>query len=124
VSTIGALCLAMLPADANGFDISWRIAVCAAGYAFYVSPTFRLVLNAAPTSRVASAGSLMATVRMSGQTLGATTAATMLALGLGNGPAPAITAAVLFFVAGLMAIINRASSKLDPTSSLQAHAGE
>lgn len=105
VATIGALLLALLPDGANGFDISWRIAVCAAGYAFYVSPTFRMVVNAAPPARVASAGSLMTTARMSGQTLGATASATMLALGIGQGAAPAAIAAALFFIAGVLGII-------------------
>ena len=105
VATVGALLLALLPEDANGFDISWRIAVCAAGYAFYVSPAFRMVVNAAPPARVASAGSLMTTARMSGQTLGATASATMLALGIGQGAAPAAIAALLFFIAGVLGII-------------------
>jgi len=119
VATAGAVFLAMLPAAPTGFDISWRIAICAAGYAFYVSPTFRMVVNAAPASRVASAGSLMTTVRMSGQTLGATTAATMLALGLGNGSAPAVVAAVLYVLAGLLALAHRAFSSRE-----QAHTGD
>ena len=105
VATIGALLLALLPEGANGFDISWRIAVCAAGYAFYVSPSFRMVVNAAPPARVASAGSLMTTARMSGQTLGATASATMLALGIGQGAAPAAIAAALFFIAGVLGIV-------------------
>ncbi len=105
VATIGALLLALLPDGANGFDISWRIAVCAAGYAFYVSPSFRMVVNAAPPARVASAGSLMTTARMSGQTLGATASATMLALGIGQGAAPAAIAAALFFIAGVLGIV-------------------
>jgi MFS transporter, DHA2 family, multidrug resistance protein len=105
VATIGAVLLALLPEGANGFDISWRLAVCTAGYAFYVSPTFRLVVNAAPPARVASAGSLMTTGRMGGQTLGATASGMMLALGIGQGAAPAAIAAVLFFLAGVIGMI-------------------
>jgi DHA2 family multidrug resistance protein-like MFS transporter len=108
VATTGALLLALLPEGAKGFDISWRIAVCAAGYAFYVSPTFRMVVNAAPPARVAPAGSLMTTARMSGQALGATASATMLALGIGQGAAPAAIAAVLFLVAGVLGLIRLA----------------
>jgi MFS transporter, DHA2 family, multidrug resistance protein len=107
VATIGAVLLFLLPATATGFDISWRIAVCAAGYAFYVSPSFRLVVNAAPQERVAAAGSLMSTGRMTGQTLGATAAAAMLALGVGQGATPAAIAALLFFVAGVLGVIRR-----------------
>jgi DHA2 family multidrug resistance protein-like MFS transporter len=108
VATTGALLLALIPEGAKGFDISWRIAVCAAGYAFYVSPTFRMVVNAAPPARVAPAGSLMTTARMSGQALGATASATMLALGIGQGAAPAAIAAVLFLVAGVLGLIRLA----------------
>lgn len=105
VATVGAVLLALLPDGANAFDVSWRISVCAAGYAFYVSPTFRMVVNAAPPARVASAGSLMTTARMSGLTLGATASASMLALGIGQGAAPAAIAALLFFTAGVLGII-------------------
>lgn len=112
-ATIGAVLLFLLPATAHGFDISWRIAVCAAGYAFYVSPSFRLVVNAAPLDRVATAGSLMSTGRMTGQTLGSTAAAAMLALGVGQGATPAAMAAILFFVAGIFSIIRRAPKAQD-----------
>lgn len=113
LAAIGALLLALLPDTADAFAISWRLAVCAAGYGFYVSPTFRLVVNAAPRDRVASAGSLMTTGRMSGQALGATAAGALLALGLGLDAVPALGAAALFFVAGLLAILRRAPAAQD-----------
>ena len=105
VATVGAVLLALLPGSASPFDISWRIAVCAAGYSFYVSPNFRMVVNGAPPGRVASAGSLMTTARMSGQTLGATLSATLLALGIGQGAAAAAIAAALFFLAGAFGVL-------------------
>jgi len=49
----------------------------------------------------------MSTGRMTGQTLGATAAAAMLALGVGQGATPAAIAALLFFVAGVLGVIRR-----------------
>jgi len=102
VATIGAALLALAPEHPGGFDMGWRIGVCAAGYAFFVSPNFRMVVNAAPPARVAAAGSLMTTARMSGQTLGATGSATLLSLGIGQGAAAAAIAAALFLLAGIL----------------------
>lgn len=107
VATLGALLLALLPDNASEFEVSWRLAICAAGYAFYASPTFRMVINAAPRARVASAGSLMTTARMSGLTLGATAAGAMLALGIGNSAIPALIAAALFVVIGVLCLVGR-----------------
>jgi len=112
-ATLGAVLLALLPDAATGVDVTWRIAICAAGYAFFVSPSFRRVVDASPRSRVAAAGSLMSTGRLTGQTLGATAAAAMLALGVGQGAAPAAFSAVLFVIAGILGIIHRAPDSRD-----------
>lgn len=105
VAAVGAVLLALLPDQPSEFDVSWRLAVCAGGYAFYASPTFRMVVNVAPQARAASAGSLMTTARMCGQTLGATAAGAMLALGIGHGPAPALIAAALFITVATLTLL-------------------
>jgi DHA2 family multidrug resistance protein-like MFS transporter len=105
VAAIGAVLLALLPEKPSELDVSWRLAVCAAGYAFYASPTFRMVVNAAPRERAASAGSLMTTARMSGQTLGATASGAMLALGIGHSAAPPLITAALFMAVVVLSLV-------------------
>jgi DHA2 family multidrug resistance protein-like MFS transporter len=64
-----------------------------------------LIFGAAPPHRAAPAGGLTSTIRLSGQTAGATLAATLLALDLGAGPGPGIVAAALTLAAGVCAML-------------------
>ena len=110
VAVVALLCLAWLPPDPHYWDIGWRMALCGAGFGLFLSPNSRLVVGSAPLERAAAAGGLISTTRMVGQTLGATAVAALLALNLGNGPAPALCAAGLALVAGLCSI-----ARLNPT---------
>lgn len=105
VATAALLLLAWLPAHPTWFDIAWRMALCGAGFGLFLSPNARLVIGSAPRHRAASAGGLVSTVRMTGQTLGATLFAALLALSLGAGPLPALVAAGLALVAGLCSVL-------------------
>jgi DHA2 family multidrug resistance protein-like MFS transporter len=78
--------------------------LCGAGFGLFLSPNARLIIGSAPRERAASAGGLISTTRMTGQTLGATVVAALLALGLGGGPVPALVAAGLAFIAGLCSL--------------------
>ena len=101
----GLVLLAMLPEHPGPITISWRLAIYAAGYSFFVAPTFRLIVNAAPADRAAAAGSLAATNRLTGQTFGASLAAGMLALGVGTGAIPPLLTAALAVVASILGIV-------------------
>src|SRR4051812_16809604 len=101
LATTALLLLAWLPAHPAYWDIAWRMALCGAGFGLFLSPNARVIIGSAPRERAASAGGLISTTRMTGQTLGATLVAALLALGLGGGSAPALTAAALAVVAGL-----------------------
>ena len=98
------LLLAWLPADPHFGDIAWRMALCGAGFGLFLSPNARLIIGSAPHERAASAGGLISTTRLTGQTLGATLIAALLALGDGSGRAPALVAAGLALVAGICSV--------------------
>lgn len=116
VACVALLLLAWLPAHPDWFDIAWRMSLCGAGFGLFLSPNARLIIGSAPRDRAASAGGLVSTTRMLGQTLGATLVATLLALNLGDGATPALVAAGLAFVAGLcsLARLNPALRKPAP----------
>ncbi|MBA2935593.1 MFS transporter [Sphingomonas sp. CGMCC 1.13654] len=100
VATIALLLLATLPAHPGWFDVAWRMAMCGLGFGLFLSPNARLVVGSAPRARMASAGGLVSTVRLTGQTLGATLVASLLAFGFGEGRVPPLIAAGLTIAAG------------------------
>jgi MFS transporter, DHA2 family, multidrug resistance protein len=72
VLATGLVLMARLPADAGMLDIGWRMALCGLGFGFFQAPNNRTMLSAAPMERTGAAGGMMATARLTGQTLGAT----------------------------------------------------
>jgi DHA2 family multidrug resistance protein-like MFS transporter len=110
ITTTALLLIAYLPADATYFDIAWRMALSGAGFGLFLAPNARLIVGSAPLERAASAGGLISTTRLTGQTLGATLVATLLAMNLGSGRTPAFVCAGLALIAGLCSI-----ARLTPT---------
>ena len=77
---------ARLPAaHPSYFDVAWRMALCGSGFGTFLPPNARLIVGSAPRERAAAAGGLVSTVRLAGQTTGATVVAALLALGVGEG---------------------------------------
>ncbi len=72
VYACGLGCYATLPADAGTPAILWRGVVCGLGFGFFQSPNNREFIGSSPRDKTASASGLLAVVRVSGQTLGAT----------------------------------------------------
>jgi MFS transporter, DHA2 family, multidrug resistance protein len=104
LSIPGLLCLAWLPTHPDYWDVAWRMVLAGGGFGLFLSPNARLIIGSAPRERAAAAGGLISTTRMTGQTLGATVVATLLALNLGTGPIPGLVAAGLALVAGLCSL--------------------
>jgi MFS transporter, DHA2 family, multidrug resistance protein len=75
VLALGLLLLALLPIDASAFGVGWRMGVCGLGFGFFQAPNNRTMLSSAPLSRSGTAGGMLATSRLTGQTIGATLAA-------------------------------------------------
>jgi DHA2 family multidrug resistance protein-like MFS transporter len=78
--------------------------LCGSGFGFFLSPNGRLIVHSAPHARAASAGGLISTTRLTGQTLGATLMATLLVVGAGDGRVPALIAAALAVIVGLCSV--------------------
>ncbi len=110
IATVALVALALLPAHPDYFDIAWRMALCGSGFGLFISPNSRLVVGSVPRERAAAAGGLISTTRLVGQTLGATTVATLLALGLGEGMVPPLVATGLALIAGVCSV-----TRLNPT---------
>ena len=71
VFTIGVALYALLPAHPTASEIVLRGIVCGLGYGFFQSPNNRELIGSAPRAKSSSAAGLLATFRLSGQTLGA-----------------------------------------------------
>ncbi|NJR77160.1 MFS transporter [Sphingomonas corticis] len=106
--------LAFLPADPTYLDVAWRMALCGSGFGTFLPPNARLIIGSAPKERAAAAGALVGTVRLAGQTTGATLVAALLALGVGAGRTPALVAAGLALVAGLCSLARLRPSLRSP----------
>jgi DHA2 family multidrug resistance protein-like MFS transporter len=105
VLCLGLILLAALPANASNVEIAWRMAICGLGFGFFQAPNNRSMLSAAPLARSGAAGGMLATARLTGQTVGAILAAISFRLA-GNSETVALaTAAVL---AGLAAAASAA----------------
>ena len=99
INAAAMLLMALLPEHAGALSVGWRMAIAGVGFGLFLAPNARLIVSSTPWHRAASAGGLISTNRLTGQTLGATLAAALLAMGLGSGRAPAFIACGLMLVA-------------------------
>ena len=72
---LGMGLLATLPAAPTTADIVWRMALCGCGFGFFQAPNLKALMSSAPPARSGSASSIVATARLTGQTIGAALAA-------------------------------------------------
>lgn len=114
ISIVALLLIAFMPADPSYFDIAWRMALCGSGFGTFLPPNARLIIGSAPRTRVAAAGGLVSTVRLVGQTTGATLVAALLAIGVGSGSTPPLVAAGLALMAGLCSLARLRPSIRNP----------
>ncbi len=104
IATAALLLLAFLPAHASQLDLVWRMLLCGCGFGLFIAPNGRLIVHSAPLERAASAGGLISTTRLTGQTLGATLLAALLSFGIGSDRTPALLAAGLALFAGVCSV--------------------
>jgi DHA2 family multidrug resistance protein-like MFS transporter len=109
-AVVALLLLSFLPADLTYAAMAWRMALCGAGFGLFLAPNARLIVGSAPRHRAASAGGLISTTRLTGQTIGATAVAALLAFGLGEGPVPPLASTCLAVIAGICSL-----ARLNPT---------
>ena len=77
--------------------------MCGCGFGFFQSPNMKALLLSAPSSRAGGASGMVATARLTGQTIGAALAAFCFSIGNGNGPVLALTVGVAFAAVGSVA---------------------
>ena len=77
---IGMALLATLPPEPGTANIVWRMVICGIGFGFFQTPNLRALMASAPSHRSGSASSIVATARLTGQTLGAALAALCFAV--------------------------------------------
>ena len=92
------------PAHPTYWDFAWRMSMCGAGMSLFLAPNSRLIMSETPRERAATTGGLISTTRMSGQTLGATLVAALLAMGLGTSPIPILVGAACALTAAALSI--------------------
>jgi MFS transporter, DHA2 family, multidrug resistance protein len=72
---VGMVLLATLPAAPGVVNIVWRMAFCGFGFGFFQTPNIKTLMSSAPPGRSGSASGIVATARLTGQTIGAALAA-------------------------------------------------
>jgi DHA2 family multidrug resistance protein-like MFS transporter len=97
---IGMALLAMLPATPGVANIVWRMAICGLGFGFFQTPNMRALMSSAPAGRSGSASGIVATARLTGQTIGAALAALCFSLAGHQGAALALALGAGFAAVG------------------------
>jgi MFS transporter, DHA2 family, multidrug resistance protein len=77
---IGMVLLATLPPSPSVANIVWRTVICGIGFGFFQTPNMKALMSSAPPHRSGSASGIVATARLTGQTIGAALAALCFAL--------------------------------------------
>lgn len=80
VMSAGLALYATLPPHPTTIEIVVRAAICGIGFGFFQSPNNRALVGTAPREKSASASGILATARLTGQTLGASSVAIVLGI--------------------------------------------
>jgi DHA2 family multidrug resistance protein-like MFS transporter len=97
---VGMALLALLPATPSVANIVWRMAICGLGFGFFQTPNMRALMSSAPPGRSGSASGIVATARLTGQTIGAALAALCFSLAGHQGAALALALGAGFAAVG------------------------
>lgn len=81
IASAGFVLLALLPEGAGLASVVWRMAVCGVGFGLFQLPNTRRIIEWTPPHRTGSVSGTIGTVRLVGQTAGASLAALALAGG-------------------------------------------
>jgi MFS transporter, DHA2 family, multidrug resistance protein len=97
---LGMALLAVLPTNPHVFDIVWRMAICGCGFGFFQAPNMKALMSSAPSDRSGSASGMVATARLTGQTIGAALAALCFGLAGREGATVALVLGAVFAAVG------------------------
>jgi MFS transporter, DHA2 family, multidrug resistance protein len=97
---LGMALLATLPAAPSVANIVWRMVICGFGFGFFQTPNIRALMSSAPPDRSGGASGIVATARLTGQTIGAALAALCFALAGRDGATLALALGAGFAAVG------------------------
>ncbi len=97
---IGMVLLATLPASPSIANIVWRMVICGLGFGFFQTPNIRAIMSSAPPGRSGGASGIVATARLTGQTVGAALAALCFGLAGRDGATVALALGAGFAAVG------------------------
>ena len=103
---VGLSLLAGLSANAASKAILWRMALCGLGFGFFQAPNNRTLLCSAPKARAGAAGGMLASARLTGQTVGATLAAILFGMS-SDGPVWSLWLGSVIAVVGALVSLSR-----------------
>ena len=96
----GIAALALMPAHPDVVAVVWREAVVGLGFGLFQAPNNRMILTSGPRNRAASAGGMLATARLLGQSLGAAVVAVVFEISGAAATAVVLTCACILALAG------------------------
>ena len=103
----GCFLLAFIPENASHMDIAWRLMMCGTGFGFFQSPNNHMLLSSAPNHRAGSAGGMLATARLVGQSTGAALVALFFHLFGDGAPHDAMLLAGVLTICGALSSVIR-----------------
>ena len=105
----GLALLAGLPAHPGDANIAWRMALCGLGFGLFQSPNNHTILTVGPVQRSGSAGGMLSSARLTGQSVAAVLAASLFSVwppSAGVGPLVALgLAATCAAVAAVFSVL-------------------
>ncbi|MGP1276500.1 MAG: MFS transporter [Caulobacterales bacterium] len=104
LTTLALVSMATLPDEPGYLDFAWRLMLGGAGFGLFMSPNSHLMLSLTPADRTASAGALVSTTRLTGQTLGATLITIVFAFQIGAIAGAPLIAAGLTLISALCSL--------------------
>lgn len=102
IMSIGCFCLSFVPADTSHFGLVCRLMLCGMGFGLFQSPNNHMLLTSAPPQRTGSASGMLATARLTGQTIGAALVALMFHLHGNSAPHDAMLLAGILTLCGVI----------------------
>jgi DHA2 family multidrug resistance protein-like MFS transporter len=97
---LGMVLLATLPTAPGVANIVWRMVICGIGFGFFQTPNIKALMASAPSGRSGSASGIVATARLTGQTIGAALAALCFGLAGHDGATLALALGAGFAAVG------------------------
>jgi len=108
---VGMVLLATLPTAPGVANIVWRMAICGCGFGFFQTPNLRTLMSSAPPDRSGGASGIVATARLTGQTIGAALAALCFGLAGREGATMALALGAGFAALGSVMSVLRLAVK-------------